>query len=226
MTIGVPRHFLSEGVDASVMEVFDQTIKKLTDLGHQVCDIELPNINYSLACYYIIMPAEVSTNLAQFDGLRFGTYKSGDTLLQDYLKTRGENFGPEVRRRIILGTYVLSAGYYDAYYSKAVSVQKLIKDDYRRVFEGESGVKVDAILTPTAPSPAFPLGEKTSDPLKMYLEDIFTVPVNLAGLPAISVPAGHTSSGLPIGVQLTGPRFGEEILFALGKQIEDESTYV
>lgn len=216
MVIGVPTDFVNQGLDQEVDSNFKNTINQLKDLGHEIREIKLPNLKYSLACYYVIMPAEVSTNLARFDGLRYGNLIEGDNLLNEYLNTRGQNFGPEVRRRIILGTYVLSSGYYDAYYGKAVGVRKLIKKDYQTAFD-----QVDIIITPTAPTPAFNLGEKTTDPLQMYLEDIFTVPVNIAGLPAISVPTGKTKDGLPLGIQLTADYFGENRLFTLGKQLED-----
>lgn len=215
MVIGVPTDFVNQGLDQEVDSNFKNTINQLKDLGHKIREIKLPNLKYSLACYYVIMPAEVSTNLARFDGLRYGNLIEGDNLLNEYLNTRGQNFGPEVRRRIILGTYVLSSGYYDAYYGKAVGVRKLIKKDYQTAFD-----QVDIIITPTAPTPAFNLGEKTIDPLQMYLEDIFTVPVNIAGLPAISVPTGKTKDGLPLGIQLTADYFGENRLFTLGKQLE------
>jgi len=215
--VGIPKSFLAEGLDSEVSRVFDETIAKLKAEGHEIREIEMPNIKYSLACYYVIMPAEVSSNLARFDGVKYGLYvDGGENLLEDYLSTRASGFGAEARRRIILGTYVLSAGYYDAYYGQATGVRKLIKADYQNVF----GLGVDVVLTPTAPSPAFRLGEKTSDPLQMYLEDIFTVPANLAGIPALSVPAGLTKDGLPIGVQLAGNYFSEDVLFDLGQVIE------
>ncbi len=214
-TIGIPTDFLGEGLDPEVKANFEATIEKLKAKGHTIKDISLPALKYSLSCYYVLMPAEASTNLARFDGMRYGTLKEGKNLLEDYLNSRGEGFGREVRRRIMLGTYVLSAGYYDAYYHKANDVRRLIAAEYRKAFES-----VDLIVTPTAPSPAFKLGSKTSDPLKMYLEDIFTVPINLAGVPAISVPSGVTKDGLPLGIQFTAPHFGEQLLFAIGRDIE------
>ncbi|KKW16823.1 MAG: Glutamyl-tRNA(Gln) amidotransferase subunit A [Parcubacteria group bacterium GW2011_GWA1_50_14] len=212
MKIGVPREFVSAGLDPEVAANFEATLAKLKTAGHEVVDIELPSFRYALACYYVLMPAEASTNLARFDGLRYGTKQVGADLLGDYQETRGTGFGPEVRRRIILGTYVLSAGYADEFYYQAVAVQRLIKADYARVFK-----EVDVIATPTAPGPAFKIGEKIGDPLAMYLEDIFTVPVNIGGVPAVSVPSGQTTSGLPLGVQLTAGAKQEEILFALGR---------
>jgi len=212
LKIGVPREFVSAGLDPEVAANFEATLAKLKTAGHEVVDIELPSFRYALACYYVLMPAEASTNLARFDGLRYGTKQVGADLLGDYQETRGTGFGPEVRRRIILGTYVLSAGYADEFYYQAVAVQRLIKADYARVFK-----EVDVIATPTAPGPAFKIGEKIGDPLAMYLEDIFTVPVNIGGVPAVSVPSGQTTSGLPLGVQLTAGAKQEEILFALGR---------
>ncbi|MCE9628911.1 MAG: Asp-tRNA(Asn)/Glu-tRNA(Gln) amidotransferase subunit GatA [Candidatus Vogelbacteria bacterium] len=217
LVIGVPTDFVSRGLDAEVKQNFDETLKKLTELGHEVRQIELPNLKYSLACYYVLMPAEVSSNMSRFDGVRYGSHVDGLNLLEDYMKTRGEGFGPEVRRRIMLGTYVLSAGYYDAYYGKACGVRQVITNEYKKAFDKNNN-GVDLILTPTAPTPAFPVGAKVNDPLQMYLEDIFTVPVNLAGVPAISVPSGVTKSGLPLGVQFTADHFNEEVLFAIGKQ--------
>lgn len=211
--IGVPESFLSEGVDSEVLENFYQSVHKFRDYGYEIVPIDLSLLKYSLACYYVLMPAEASTNLARFDGMRYGLHKDGKDLLDDYLTTRGEGFGPEVRRRIMLGTYVLSAGYYDAFYNKANDVRKLIRSAYHKAFD-----QVDVILTPTAPSLAWPIGEKINDPLQMYLEDIFTVPVNLAGLPAISVPSGWSKSGLPFGLQITAPHFREDRLFSFGRR--------
>ncbi|OGD67187.1 glutaminyl-tRNA synthase (glutamine-hydrolyzing) subunit A [Candidatus Campbellbacteria bacterium RIFOXYC2_FULL_35_25] len=221
MTIGIPRHFMKEGIDEDVMKNFDESIEKLKSLGHVIKDIEIPNIDYALATYYIIMPAEVSTNLSRFDGVRFGLYKDGgENLLQDYMKTRAEGFGPEARRRIILGTYVLSAGYYDAYYDKATALREVMKKDFTKAFE-----EVDIILTPTAPTPAFKIGEKSDDPVQMYLSDIFTVSANMVGVPALAVPSGFTerdSKQLPLGIQFMAPWMGENILFEIGKDFLGE----
>jgi len=215
MTIGIPEDFLKmEGIDNTVLDNFNEIIEKLKSDGHTIKNISLPNLKYSLASYYIIMPAEASTNLARFDGVRYGLHKESDSLLSDYMKTRGEGFGKEVRRRIMLGAYVLSAGYYDAYYNKATAVRELIKQDLEEAFK-----EVDVIATPTTPTPAFKIGEKTDDPLQMYLADIFTVPANLAGIPAISIPSGHTDN-LPLGFQVLAPHFGEDRLFSLGKVVE------
>ena len=216
--IGVPRDFLKEGVDADVLENFNQSVEKLKAQGFEIKDVSLPTLPYSLAVYYIVMPAEVSSNLARFDGVKYGSLKEGKDLTEDYFLTRGEFFGKEARRRIMLGTYVLSTGYYDAYYGKAGQVRELIKRDFDRVFK-----EVDVIVTPVSPMPAFKIGEKASDPLQMYLADIFTVSANLATIPAISVPAGtvlREEKQLPVGLQILGPRFGENILFEIGKKFE------
>lgn len=215
LRIGVPGHLLASGVSPDVLQNFEDTLKRLNDFGHEIIDIELPAVKYAIACYYIIMPAEASTNLARFDGLRYGLKKEGENLLDDYLQTRGTGFGPETRRRIILGTYVLSAGYYDAYYGQATRVRGFIKQDFARAFQG-----VDVIALPSAPTTAFKIGEKAGDPLQMYLADVFTSPANLAGLPAISVPSGKDGSNLPIGFQLIAPPWQEDRLFAIGRQIE------
>ena len=218
MTIGVPRHFMKEGVDKEVMENFEESLEKLKSLGHTIKEIELPNIGYSLATYYIIMPAEVSTNLARFDGVRFGLHKDGENLLGDYMKTRAGGFGPEARRRIILGTYVLSAGYYDAYYNKATALREVMKKDFADAFKD-----VDVILTPTSPVPAFKIGEKSNDPVQMYLADIFTVSANMVGVPAISIPSGFVEKEgkkLPLGIQFMAPWMGENVLFKIGRDFE------
>src|SRR6185503_6940733 len=208
--IGVPRHLLTEGIDPDVAEVFEKTLHTLEKEGYELVDVELPSAGLALAVYYILMPAEVSANLARFDGVRYGLSLTGDSLFEDYAKTRGEGFGPEVRRRIMLGTYVLSAGYYDAYYRKATEARRLIGEELAKALED-----VDAIITPTVPSPAFTIGEK-SDPISMYLADIFTVTANLTGNPSISIPMGtvmRNEISLPVGIQLTTPHGGEQKLF-------------
>lgn len=217
LTIGVPRDFTeSKGVDKSVVANFNESLERLKKLGHEVRYISLPNIPYSLAVYYIIMPAEASTNLARFDGVKYGLHKSGENLIADYRETRRSGFGPEVRRRIILGAYVLSSGYYEAYYHKATLVRGLIKRDFEKAFE-----EVDIIATPVAPSLPWKIGEK-SDPLQTYLADIFTVTANIVGVPAIAVPSGYAEvaggqkSGLPFGIQFMAPDGGEPSLFAIG----------
>jgi len=220
-TIGVPRDFLTMGgLDADVMANFEASLKKLKDLGHTIVEVKLPNLKYSLAVYYVIVPAEVSSNMARFDGMRYGKRVPGKNGIEEYFLSREAGLGREVKRRIVIGTYVLSSGYYDAYYNKANIVREIIKNDYKKAFE-----KVDVIATPTAPNVAFTLGEKVSDPLAMYLEDIFTVPVNLAGVPAISVPSGVKKIGgkdLPIGLQFIANHSREDTLFAVGKSFLGE----
>jgi len=211
-TIGIPRAFIEKGVDPEIMKAFENTVVQLKNKGYTIVDIALPNIHHALAVYYVLMPAEVSSNLARFDGVRYGLHVDGEDLLGDYVQTRGRGFGREVKRRIMLGTYVLSAGYYDAYYGKACAIRRVIRKDFEDAF-----AHVDAIVLPATPSPAFALGEKTSDPLQMYLEDVFTVPASIAELPAISVPAGKTTTGLPIGFQIIAPYFAENILFSIAK---------
>ena len=225
LRIGVPKEFFSlkeggkEGLDNDIAEQIQEVIDFFRNRGYLIKEISLPYAEYSLPVYYIIMPAEASANLARFDGVRYGFSEKGKSLLEDYMKTRGRGFGKEVRRRIILGTYVLSAGYYDAYYSQAQKIRKLIKRDFENAFR-----EVDILITPVTPTPAFKIGEKIGNPVQMYLSDIFTVPANLAGIPAISVPFGSVEregKKLPIGIQLMAPWFGEEILFKLGKEIEN-----
>lgn len=217
--IGVPTEFVNaKGVDPRVLKNFEKSIEKMKKLGYEVKEINLASFNRALSTYYILMPAEVSSNLARFDGVRYGYHADGENLLDDYMRSRGEGFGVEVRRRILLGTYVLSSGYYDAYYSKAIAAREVIKKTLEVAFRD-----VDIIATPTTPTPAFKIGEKTSDPLQMYLADIFTVPVNIAGVPAISIPSGFVEEGdakLPLGIQFIAPHFGEDALFAIGKDFE------
>lgn len=215
--IGVPRALLEKGVDPDVLTAFEKTLADLRAAGYEVRDIELPNLAHSLAVYYIINPAEVSTNLARYDGIRYGLSVPAEDISSVYAKSRGQGFGPEVRRRILVGTFVLSSGYADAYYRKARAVRALIRSDLEKAFEG-----VDAIATPTSPIPAWKLGEK-SDPVAMYAADIFTVPVNLAGVPALSVPSGSVlreGKNLPVGFQLIGPHHGEDALLAIGADVE------
>ncbi len=214
--IGVPRHLLQEGVDTDALARFEEALVKLQAQGYEVVDIELPSAPLALAVYYIIMPAEASSNLARFDGVRYGLSKKGETLFEDYAITKGEGFGPEVRRRIMLGTYVLSAGYYDAYYGKALAARAQLTREYAEALAG-----VDVIATPTAPVPAAKIGEK-SDPLSMYLMDVFTVTANLTGNPALSVPMGTVNregKDLPVGLQLTAAHGDEAVLFAVGKKL-------
>lgn len=215
--IGVPRAFLKEGTDPDVLDAFEKSIESLANAGYEIRDVDMPNLPYALPVYYIVCPAEVSTNLARYDGIRYGLSVPADTIAETYFKTRGAGFGPEVRRRILVGTFVLSSGYSDAYYRKARSVRELITADYMRAFE-----MVDAVAMPTTPSPAFKFGSK-SDPLAMYAEDIFSVPANLAGVPAISVPMNTVARDgvqLPTGMQIAAPHRREETLFTLGSVIE------
>lgn len=218
-TIGVPRAFFADGVDEDVLAAFDAHVAALSKAGHRVVDIELPLFAKGLAAYYIVMPAEVSSNLARYDGIRYGLSVAGDTLLDTYQKTRAAGFGAEVKRRILLGTYVLSAGYYDAFYGKAEVARDLMRAELAEAFK-----TVDAVITPTTPTPAFTIGEK-SDPLSMYKQDIFTVPVNLTGVPALSFPMGtveRDGTKLPVGVQYIGPHAGDARLFDIGKRVYDE----
>lgn len=221
LTIGVPYHILEKGgISKEAREVFDDSIEKLKKLGFEIKDISLPNIEYSLAVYYIIMPAEASSNLARFDGVKYGLHIDGENLLEDYLETRGQGFGKETRRRILIGTYVLSAGYHDAYYNKALALREKISKDFNNAFKN-----VDAILTPTTTGPAFKIGEKANDPLSLYLEDIFTVPANIVGVPAISVPSGFVDKDgikMPLGIQIMAPHNGENILFHISKKFLGE----
>jgi aspartyl-tRNA(Asn)/glutamyl-tRNA(Gln) amidotransferase subunit A len=219
LKIGIPKeYFEGEGLDLKVRENIEKAIQKYKDLGAEIVDISLPSTGYALATYYIIMPSEVSSNLARFDGIRFGqsvgaeSEKTGEdlTLTDIYFKTRAKYLGKEVKRRIMLGTYALSAGYYDQYYLKAQKVRALIKKEFEEAYK-----KVDLILSPTSPTPAFKIGEKTENPLAMYLADIYTVTANIAGVPAISVPCGtieEDGKNLPVGLQLMGKWFDEETL--------------
>ncbi|MBI4085362.1 MAG: Asp-tRNA(Asn)/Glu-tRNA(Gln) amidotransferase subunit GatA [Candidatus Liptonbacteria bacterium] len=215
LVIGIPGEYFPEELDETTKKSIDVTIKTVQSLGVKFKKISLPNTRYALSCYYIIMPAEVSSNLARFDGIRYGRKTEGvqpATNLKDiYFKTRGEGFGNEAKRRIILGTFVLSSGYYDSYYKKAQQVRRLIKNDFENALK-----EVDAIMTPVTPGPAFKIGEKTEDPLTMYLSDIFTIPANLAGLPAVSIPVREKKEGLPIGFQLIGKAWREPDILGLG----------
>jgi len=214
--VGVPFSFIErEGVDKEVLENFKASLEVLQSKGYEIVPIELPLVHYSLAVYYIVMPAEASTNLARFDGVRFGLSVPGATPTETYVNTRGEGFGKEVQRRIMLGSYVLSHGYYDAFYKKAVALRAAIIKDFEKAFE-----QVEFIATPTSPIPAFKFGEK-SDPLAMYLADIFTVPVNIAQIPAISVPSGKTKNNLPLGIQFMAAQFNESGLFEIGDTFEN-----
>jgi aspartyl-tRNA(Asn)/glutamyl-tRNA(Gln) amidotransferase subunit A len=217
--IGIPKEYRVEGMPKEIEDLWTKGIEYAKDCGAKIVEISLPHTNYALPTYYIVAPAEASSNLARYDGVKYGFRSKGENLIDMYEKTRSEGFGNEVQRRIMIGTYVLSSGYYDAYYLKAQKVRKLIKNDFDEAYK-----KVDAILTPSTPSAAFKIGEKTNDPVSMYLNDIFTVPVNLAGLPAISIPAGVDVKGYPLGLQIIGKAFDEQnvlnIAYAMEEKIE------
>ena len=216
LKIGIPKEYRVEDMPKEIDDLWEKGKKILNDLGAQLIDISLPHTKYALPTYYIVAPAEASSNLARYDGVRYGyRSKKGKDLIEMYEKTRSEGFGDEVKRRILIGTYVLSSGYYDAYYLKAQKVRQLIKKDF-----DDSFAKVDAILTPSTPSSAFKIGEKTNDPVSMYLNDIFTVPVNLAGLPALSLPAGVDKQGHPLGLQLIGNALNEQKILNIGYAVE------
>lgn len=214
--IGVPREFLNGGgINDEVLNNFNDSCDKLKKAGYEIVDVSSSVMKYSLAVYYIVMPAEVSSNLARYDGIRYGFSSEEAKLFDVYAKSKGQGFGKEVRRRLLLGTYILSYGYHDAYYNKALLVRDMISKELDNIFED-----VDVFITPTVPFPAFPLGEKMNDPLSMYMCDIFSAPANLAGVPAISIPSGLTQSGLPVGLQFTAPYLREDILFTIGKEFE------
>jgi aspartyl-tRNA(Asn)/glutamyl-tRNA(Gln) amidotransferase subunit A len=217
-TIGVPRHFLTgDGINKDVLVAFENSLDKYKKAGYEIKEIKLPNISYALMVYYVLMPAEVSSNMARYDGMRYGLHVDGKNGIDDYFQSRRSGLGREVIRRILLGTYVLSSGYYDAYYNRANAVRSMITADFKKAFE-----EVDLVATPTTPSVAFKIGEKTSDPVSMYLEDIFTVTANLTGMPAISVPCGISKVegvDLPIGLQLTARHGDEELLFEACKDL-------
>ncbi len=215
--IGIPKEYRVDGMPPEIGTLWEQGAQWLEDAGAEMIDVSLPHTRYALPAYYIVAPAEASSNLARYDGVRYGLRVDARDIGDMYRRTRGQGFGREVRRRIMIGTYVLSAGYYDAYYLRAQKVRTLIKRDFEVVF----AQGVDAILTPTTPSAAFDIGEKgAADPIEMYLNDVFTVTVNMAGLPAISVPGGLSAEGLPLGLQLIGRAFDEESLFSLGHVVE------
>ena len=216
LRVGVPKEYRVDGMSNEIEDLWQKGIDWLKAAGASIHEISLPHTKYALPAYYIVAPAECSSNLARYDGVRYGLRVAGKDLIETYENTRAAGFGREVRKRILIGTYVLSAGYYDAYYLKAQKVRTLIKRDF-----DEAWNKVDVVLTPTTPSPAFAFGEKSGDPIAMYLEDIFTVTVNMAGLPGMSVPAGLSSQGTPLGLQLIGKPFDEETLFRTGQAIED-----
>ncbi len=222
MKIGIPKEYRPEGLDPEIAALWDKGAQLLRDAGAEIVEVSLPHTNYALATYYIVAPAECSSNLARYDGVRYGlrVIEPGDSIEKMYEKTRAAGFGAEVKRRILIGTYVLSAGYYDAYYKKAQRVRGRIIEDFRSAFE-----KVDVLLTPTAPSAAFAIGEEPTDPVTMYLNDVFTVPASLAGLPGISLPAGLSKDGLPLGLQLLANNFDEESLFTVAGTLEQALAF-
>ncbi len=221
LRLGIPKEYFIEGMNPEVACAVQQAIRTCSELGAEIVDVSLPHTGYGVAAYYIIAPAEACSNLARYDGVKYGL-RVPDTrdLISMYRLTRSRGFGPEVKRRIMLGTYVLSAGYYDAYYRKASQVRTLIRQDFIDAF-----TKCDAILAPVAPMPAFKIGEKTDDPLQMYLSDVFTLPASLAGIPGISVPCGFTTDGLPIGLQVLGPHFREDLVLNIAHQFEQATTF-
>ena len=215
LRIGIPKEYRLEGAPPEIDALWEQGVRWLRDAGCEIREVSLPHTKYALPAYYIIAPAEASSNLARYDGMRYGHRAEGATLTEVYERSRAEGFGDEVKRRILIGAYVLSAGYYDAFYLRAQKVRRRIADDFTAAWE-----EVDALLTPTAPSAAFALGDRLSDPVAMYLNDVFTVTTNLAGLPGLSLPAGLSADGLPLGLQLIGRHLDEETLFSLGAVME------
>jgi len=220
MRVGVPREYFIPGMQPEVEAAVRAALEKLADLGAEIVEVSLPHTDYALPVYYLIAPAEASANLARYDGVRYGLRIVGNSLEDTYKQTRGQGFGPEVKRRIMLGTYALSAGYYDAYYLKAQKVRTLIKGDFDRAFQ-----QVDVIVTPTSPTTAFRIGEKTDDPIQMYLSDIFTLSVNLAGICGINVPCGFDAQGLPIGMQIMGPALGETTILRVAYAYEQATDW-
>jgi len=221
ITFGIPREYFLEGLEPEVEQAVRDSIKTLEGLGGRSIEVSLPHTEYGVAAYYIIAPAEASSNLARYDGVKYGHRdREGKTLMEMYRKSRSQGFGAEVKRRIMLGTYVLSAGYYDAYYKKALQVRTLIREDFHKVFK-----ECQALITPVAPTAAFPLGEKVDDPLQMYLSDVFTLPASLAGIPGVSVPCGFTSQGLPIGLQILAPHFEEGLALRAAYNFEQSTDF-
>ena len=218
--IGIPKEYRVDGMTQEIEKLWEDGKNYLKDSGAEIIDVSLPHTKYALPTYYIVAPAEASSNLARYDGVKYGFRLEGDNLIDMYEKTRSAGFGDEVKRRIMIGTYVLSSGYYDAYYLKAQKVRRLIKNDFNNVFQ-----KVDAILTPSTPSSAFKIGDKSNDPVSMYLNDIFTVPVNLAGLPGISIPAGLDKKGYPLGLQIIGKSFDEQNILNISYSMEEKINF-
>ncbi len=220
LKVGVPREYRVEGTNPEITAWWDKGIAMLKDAGAEIVDVSLPHTKYALQTYYVIAPAECSSNLARYDGVRFGARVEGDNLIDTYEKTRAEGFGKEVKRRILVGTYVLSAGYYDAYYNQARRVRKLIWQDFINAYQ-----QCDVMLTPTAPTAAFGIGDNTADPVTMYLNDLFTIPASMAGMPGMSVPVGLNSEGLPIGLQLLGKPFDEVTLLQAAHALEKAAAF-
>ena len=220
LKIGLPKEYFVEGMDPEVEQAVRTAIKKYEELGAEVVEISLPHTEYAISTYYLIAPAEAATNLERYDGVSYGERVDGEDLVQMMTNTRDEKFGEEVKRRIMIGNYALSAGYYDAYYLKALKVRTLVQQDYTEAFK-----TVDVIMAPTAPTPAFKIGEMIADPLQMYLQDVCTVPLNLAGLPGISIPCGKSSKGLPIGLQIIGKPLAEETLIRTAYTYEQSQEY-
>lgn len=220
LKIGVPKEFFVKGMDAEVEASVRGAIKKFEELGADVQEISLPHTEYAISVYYLIAPAEAATNLERYDGVSYGARVDGADVVEMMTKTRSEKFGEEVKRRILIGNYALSAGYYDAYYLKALKVRRLIKEDYDKAFQS-----VDVIVAPTAPTPAYKIGAMTNDPLKMYLQDVYTVPLNLAGLPGISLPCGYSGSKMPIGLQIIGKPLDEATVLRAAYTYEQSQTF-
>jgi aspartyl-tRNA(Asn)/glutamyl-tRNA(Gln) amidotransferase subunit A len=226
LKVGIPKEYFIEGMDPEVERCVRDAIRMLEKLGAKTQEISLPHTEYAVATYYILATAEASSNLARYDGVRYGyRAKASKDLQEMYMKSRAEGFGSEVKRRIMLGTYALSSGYYDAYYLKAQKVRTLIKRDFDEAFQSTASSAVDVIVVPTAPTPAFRIGEKTQDPLQMYLSDIFTISVNLAGIPAIALPCGFSKAGLPIGMQVLGRPFAEETILRVAYAYEQATEW-
>lgn len=220
LRVGIPKEYNMDGMPPEITKVWEQGAKWLKEAGAEIVEISLPHTKYAVPTYYIVAPAEASSNLARYDGVRYGLREEGDNLNKTYAKSRAAGFGAEVKRRIMIGTYVLSAGYYDAYYTKAQRVRRLIAEDFKKAYE-----KCDVILTPTAPSSAFPIGENSDDPIKMYLCDVFTIPASLAGLPGINVPVGLDAFGMPLGLQIIGKAWDEDTMFRTAASLEQAAQF-
>lgn len=220
LKVGVPKEYRIDGTNPEILALWDQGVQMMKDAGAEIVEVSLPHTKYALQTYYVIAPAECSSNLARYDGVRFGARVEGDNLIDTYEKTRAEGFGREVKRRIMIGTYVLSSGYYDAYYNQARKVRQLILNDFIEAYK-----KCDIILTPTAPSTAFAIGENQQDPVTMYLNDVFTIPASMAGMPGLSLPVGLSSDGLPLGLQILGKPFDEETMFKAAHALEKSAAF-